>query len=345
MTENRLAADLDHILDHTRGLWEDLRGERIFLTGGTGFFGAWLLESFAWANDRLSLKASVLVLSRNPEAFRTKAPHLADHPAIRFQRGDIRTFGFPTGTCSHIIHAATESGTNLNRENPQRMLETIVEGTRRVLDFAQACNTRKFLLTSSGAVYGKQPADMTRIPEDYSGAPDPADPASAYGRGKRTAEEMCASHARRTGIELKIARGFAFVGPYLPLEVHFAVGNFIRDALAGGPIVVRGDGTPRRSYLYAADLAVWLWTILFRGTRLRAYNVGSEEEVTIHGLAKVVADSFQPVPEVRVLGQALAGAPVERYVPSTQRAASELGLRAIITLPEAIRRTISWARP
>ncbi len=344
MTENRLAADLDHVLAHTRGLWEELRGERIFLTGGTGFFGAWLLESFAWANDRLGLEASALILSRDPEAFRSKAPHLADHPAIRFHRGDVRTFDFPAGPFSHIIHAATESSTNLNRDNPQLMLDTIVEGTRRTLDFARACHARKFLLTSSGAVYGKQPPDMARIPEDYSGAPDPADPNSAYGFGKRRAEDLCLSEARRTGMEMKIARGFAFVGPYLPLDVHFAIGNFIRDGLRGGPIVVRGDGTPRRSYLYAADLAIWLWTILFQGRNLRAYNVGSEDEVTIHDLADSVAKCFQPAPDVQVLGRAAAGTPVERYVPSTRKAASELGLRASIELPDAIRRTISWTQ-
>lgn len=342
MAENILAADLDHVLDRTRGLWDELRGGHIFLTGGTGFFGCWLLESFAWANDRLGLHASALVLTRNPEAFRKKAPHLADHPAIRFHQGDVRTFEFPAGSFSHFLHAATESNAKLNRENPLLVSETILEGTRHTLDFAASCKAGKFLLTSSGAVYGRQPPEMTHIPEDYRGVPDPADPNSVYGRGKRAAEELCETYARRSGIEVKIARGFAFAGPYLPLDIHFAIGNFIRDGLKGGPIVVQGDGTPCRSYLYAADLAVWLWTILLRGRTGRTYNVGSEEEVTIRALAETVAKGFSPVPEVRVLKQAAAGAPIERYVPATQRAASELDLRATIGLPDAIQRTISW---
>ena len=178
---NALAADLDHILDHTRDLWEQVRGKRVFVTGGTGFFGCWLLESFCWANDHLDLNASVTVLTRNPQIFTRKAPHLAAHPAIRLYVGDVRSFDFPSGEFSYIVHAATEANAQLNRENPLLMLDTIVKGTRHTLEFARRCGTPKFLLTSSGAVYGKQPPDLTHIPEDYVGAPDPLDPRSAYG--------------------------------------------------------------------------------------------------------------------------------------------------------------------
>ena len=340
--DNPLANDLDHILAHTAGLWEELRGQHIFITGGTGFFGCWLLESLAWANDKLGLNVSALVLTRDPKGFRSKAPHLATHPAIQFHQGDVRSFDFPAGHFSYIIHAATEANAKLNAEDPLLMLDTIVEGTRHTLEFARRCGAKKFLLTSSGAVYGKQPPDMTHIPEDYPGAPDPTDPRSAYGEGKRAAEMLCTLYAKQFGLEAKIARRFAFVGPYLPLGIHFAIGNFIRDGLWGGPIQVKGDGTPYRSYLYAADLAVWLWTILLRGASCRPYNVGSEESVTIAELAHVVAQSFSPPVTVQIAKDAVPGQPAERYVPATQRAQSELRLRQNINLQESIRRTVMW---
>jgi nucleoside-diphosphate-sugar epimerase len=98
-------------------------------------------------------------------------------------------------------------------KNPLLMFETIVEGTRRTLEFARTHEVCKFLITSSGAVYGKQPPEMTHIPEDYPGAPDPMDPNSAYGEGKRAAEMLCRLYARQFGLETKVARCFAFVGP------------------------------------------------------------------------------------------------------------------------------------
>lgn len=337
-----LAADLDHILHHTRELWAELRDQRLFITGGTGFFGCWLLESFAWANDRLDLHASATVLTRNPQAFQRKAPHLASHPAVCLQMGDVRSFGFPAGRFSHIIHAATESSARLNGENPLLMLDTIVEGTRRTLEFARQCGAQKFLLTSSGAVYGRQPPEMTHIPEDYVGAPDPTDPRAAYGEGKRVAELLCVLYAKQYGLEAKIARCFAFVGPHLPLDVHFAIGNFIRDGMQGGPIQVMGDGTPHRSYLYAADLAIWLWTILLRGETCRPYNVGSEEDLTIRELAFTVAQLCRSPVKVHIAKQALPGQLAERYVPSTQRSQAELQLKQRIDLSESIGRTIAW---
>jgi dTDP-glucose 4,6-dehydratase len=221
------------------------------------------------------------------------------------------------------------------------MLDIVVSGTRRTLDFAVACGARRFLLTSSGAVYGKQPANVSHLAEDFAGSPVTSDPRSAYAEGKRAAELLCAIYHCRHSLEAKIARGFTFLGPYLPLDVHFAAGNFLRDRLADGPIRVSGDGTPVRSYLHAADMAIWLWTILVDGQACRPYNVGSEVEITIRDLAFAVAQS---VAEVNVGGKAAPGQAAQRYVPSTRRAAIELGIEQLIPLPDAIERTLAWHR-
>ena len=273
--------------------------------------------------------------------FQKKAPHLAVHPAIQFNIGDVRNFEFPEGEFSHFIHAATTSAREtFNGENPLVKFDTIVEGTRHTLDFAAQCHARKFLLTSSGAVYGKQPSDMTHISENYCGAPDTTDSNFAIGHGKRAAEFLCAQYSGKYGIETKIARCFAFVGPYLPLDIHYAIGNFIRDGLNGGPIQVNGDGTPYRSYLYAADLAIWLWKILFKGESCRAYNVGSEEAITIAELANTVAQCFPKPMEVIIAKTPDPERPSERYVPSTKRAREHCNLRQTINLQDSIKRTI-----
>jgi nucleoside-diphosphate-sugar epimerase len=341
---NPLASDLNGVLDTTRDLWCDLTKARILVTGGTGFFGSWLLESFAWANERLNLHATATVLTRDPAAFHRKAPHLSENDAVVLRPGNIKSPLEGLGSFDAAVHAATSASADLNRTNPGEMVDTIVEGTRRVLDAVASAGSIPVLLTSSGAVYGRQPPEVEAMPEDASGGPDPLDPGSAYAEGKRLAELLGAIYSTNTGLEIKVARCYAFVGPYLPLDRHFAIGNFIRDGVAGEPILVRGDGSTVRSYLYAADLAVWLWTILLRGRRCRAYNVGSENAIDIASLARVVAAAFEPPRAVEVLGAARPDRRIDRYVPSTMRARTELGLKQRVPLADAIKRTVSWNR-
>lgn len=346
-----IAEDVAAVLGRTRSLWSELKNATVFITGATGFFGIWLLETLLAANREFSLNCRVLGLSRDPDRFAAKAPHLARDPAITWIAGDVRDFAFPAGPVTHIIHAATEASVTLNAEHPQTMFDVCVEGTRRVLALAKEKQPARMLFTSSGAVYGRQPPDLSHIPEDFTGGPDPLDPRNAYAEGKRAAEHLCTlaclpppAGAR---LHISIARCFAFVGPHLPLDIHFAIGNFIRDALAGGPIRVNGDGTPYRSYLYAADLAEWLFTILLRGQSGRAYNVGSEEAVSIRELADLVADVALAMPAdarpaVAVARQPAPGVAAARYVPSCRLAAAELGLPPGTPLTTAVERTLRF---
>ncbi len=241
-----------------------------------------------------------------------------------------------------MIHAATEASDNLNQHQPQVMFDSVVEGSARVLEFARLAKVKACLFVSSGAVYGKQPFDLLKMPEEYLEKAVPLeDKPSAYAAGKRAAEKLCQQYAEEHHLNIKIARCFAFVGPHLPLDAHFAIGNFIRDGLQGGPIRVLGDGTSYRSYLYAADLVIWLWTILFRGQTMRPYNVGSEESLTIKELAHLVGEIVAPAVEVQV-GKILSREPAERYVPDISRAKQELGLRVHMNLKQAIHLTKAW---
>lgn len=338
--------DLEHVLVRSAASWDALRGARVLVTGGTGFFGRWLLESFVRADARFDLRANLLVLSRDPAAFMARMPHLSGARSIRFLTGDVRAFAPPASGLTHVIHGATATTGPLNADDPLEMLDTIVAGTRHALEVARVSGARRVLLLGSGAVYGRQPSAVTHLAEDHAGAPDSLDPAQAYAEGKRLAELMGAVYQRDHGMEVVAARCFAFVGPHLPLDAHFAIGNFMRDAMEGGEIRIGGDGSPYRSYLHAADLTAWLLTLLTRGVGGRAYNVGSEEALTIREVADLVARIAEPL-----LGRAVTvtqhraadpDRPAQRYVPSTRRARDELGLRGWIPLEDAVARTIAW---
>jgi dTDP-glucose 4,6-dehydratase len=311
------------------------------MTGGTGFIGRWMLELFAYADEKMNLGTSIDVLTRDPRAFAAKAPHLAACDAIHFVEGNILDLKAEAASYDIVIHGATDASADLNEHDPLRMFDTIVEGTRRTLDFARAAGADRFLFMSSGAVYGAQPWDLTHVPEDYVGAPDLSTHRSAYGEGKRAAEMLCTIYGQQFGLDVVTARIFALLGPLLSLDIHFAAGNFIRDALAAKTIVVKGSGKAVRSYLYVADLAEWLWRMIVRAPGGSSYNIGSEEGVSIADLADRTARLLR-APGVEVLGEEDRGWNPGRYVPSTKKIQTELGFAPRSSLDEAITRTARW---
>ena len=336
------ADDLVHVLTQVGDLWERVRGTRTFLTGGTGFFGPWLAESFAQANEQLGLGAELVVLSRDPDAAISRLPALRNAPAVTFWAGDVRHFEFPPGPFDLVIHGAAESSQQHHVGDHRHMFDTIVDGTRRTLAFTRDAGASRYLLLSSGAVYGRQPSSLSHVPEHYTGAPDLDDARSAYGEAKRAAEVLAAVEVERSQLSVRVARCFAFVGPHLPLDIHFAIGNFVRDAMGRGPIRIQGDGTAVRSYLYMADLAVWLWTLALSPKARGAYNVGSEEPLTILETARLVADVCRAGTPIEVLGKAVPGAPAHRYVPSTERARTELGLCQTVSVRDGVEHLVRW---
>lgn len=338
------AHDLDYIVSRTRPLWKDLRGGRLFITGGTSFTGRWLLDSFVRANDFLNLNAHAVILTRDPGAFRSRLSHLASHPAIHLHTGDIRDFSFPLGRFTHIIHADAERNANLYYDHPMHTLDLILTGTRHVLDFSLQCGTPKFLLISSGAVYGRQPSVMTHIPEEYQGKPDISDPSSVFGEGKRISELLCLTYGQHYGLQIKIGRCFYALGPDLAPDNSFCPAvRFIQEGLRGGPINVNGNGTSHRSYIYVADMAIWLWYILIQGECSLIMNVGSDQPISDAELALHVGKAFLPPIEVHFNPVSHTGLD-ESYVPSTQRAHSYFNLKQEISLDESIQRTIEWYR-
>ncbi|MSO47954.1 MAG: NAD(P)-dependent oxidoreductase [Thermoleophilia bacterium] len=339
MTDWTFAEDLEAIMTHAERDLVALRGADILITGGTGFVGTWLVSALCHADQRLHLGIRTTILTRDPVGFADRSPQLAAWAAVI--RGDVTAIPL-LPPFDVAIHAATPASAALNDDNPDLMRSTIVEGMRSLLAALEPSGSIPLLFTSSGAIYGPQPVGLEHTPEEFEPAPDAIEARNAYALGKRDAEAIALAASRAGGPSLRLARLFAFVGPHLPLDAHFAIGNFVRDAIAGGPICVAGDGSAVRSYLYAGDMIEQLLAILMRGLPDRAYNVGSDEAITIRELAQLVGRELAPDAHVEIAGLAQGALPTgagSRYVPATTRIADELGCRAHVNLPEAIRRT------
>ena len=290
---------------------------KLLMTGGTGFFGRALLR-YHLSNPN-KFEADVFVLSRDPEKFQRAFPEFDKCDSIYFIKGDIldRSTLPWEHLFSHVLHAATDStiGPSLS---PLYRFDQIVQGTTNILDLASATSSKRFLLTSSGGIYGSQPLDVEELSEDWCGSPPLDNINAAYSHAKRAAEHLCALYRNLHHFETIIARCFAFSGQDLPFDAHFAIGNFIKDALTSERIVVKGDGTPMRSYLDQFDLAHWLFTLMFNGVDGETYNVGSNRAISIAELAHLVRNLLAKGKPVHILENADSSAR-NRYIPNIDK--------------------------
>lgn len=310
---------------------------QLLLTGGTGFFGRSLLRYWKGLDAQHQNVPQVTVMTRSIENFERNYPEFCNQSWLQLHHGDVCVpKSFPRGIpFTHVIHAATDS-TRGPFLAPLERFDQIVVGVRNTLDFSIECKVRRFLHTSSGAVYGMQPPEVDQLHEDSLTMPDPLNSSNAYGVAKRTAEHLCTLYGEAYGLQIVNARCFAFLGRDLPLDVHFAIGNFVRDALWKDVITVQGDGTPLRSYLDQSDLAHWLVTLLIKGVPGKAYNVGSDEALSMAALAHLVRDVLSANKPVQILGKMSQTLVRSVYIPNIQRAKREFDLSVTVPLRRAI---------
>ena len=274
--------------------------------------------------------AEWIIVSRNPEAFFRDCPQFSNMPGVCFVAGDVLHDNVlandkDIGVVDTIIHAAAVLDPAAAEG---KILAAAIDGTKHVISLARRLGCTKILFTSSGAVYGQR---TTPSNED-----DECKPFTPYGKGKMVAERLLVE----SGLDVKLARCFSFVGKYLDRTIYYAIGNFIQNCLDGKPIVINGDGTPLRSYLYADDLVEWLFAILERGESGRPYNVGSDRAVSIRELAETVRGVLGSKSEIVVKGSPVPGAKPAAYLPNIDRAKRELGLEVKVALEDAIRLSV-----
>ena len=312
---------------------------KLLITGGTGFFGRSILRYLKskYTNNNLT----VSVFSRSPKNFHKKYPIFKRHPFITFYDCDVLKYeSFPKKTeFTHVIHAAAES-TFGKKINKLEWFNQIINGTKNILDYAIDAGATRFLYVSSGAIYGMHSNKLEFIKENSLISPDPLIFENVYGNSKRTAETLCTIYSNLTNLEAMVARCFTFSGPDLPLDAHFAFGNFLNDALNSESIKINGDGSAIRSYLDQADLAEWLWKILIHGRSGNAYNVGSDQNISIKELAYRIRDQISPNKNIEYF--MTPNTLNNCYVPSVEKIKKELKVVQNISLENSIKKTFLY---
>ena len=337
----QILSDLEEINQNSAADLEEIVNKPLVITGASGFVGTWLTLSWVAAHKKLDGRGQLLITSRNPQSLIPLTKVIDPQSPVTALASDIRNLHIPGDFRNgNLIHAATPASAALNSNDPASMLKVIIEGQERVLAEAVRMNN-KVLFLSSGAVYGRQPLDVERLTETWEGAPPLSDSNSAYHEGKRVAELMGNIAATKQEIHFVTARLFAFIAPFLPLGTHFAAGNFIKDAVTSNQIEIKSGGGSIRSYLYATDLCASLWALQARGQTMRAYNIGSEQEVSIRNLANEVVNCTNKKAQVKVNGIDTSEN-VTRYVPSIERIRKEIGFSQSVPLEQSLLRTSTW---
>lgn len=335
-----IADDINRVSDHLQHV-SALAGQHILITGCTGFFGKWLLATLAAINLK-GAGITVTVISRSPESFLAGYAEYKTYPWLFWLKSDVRSLrSLPMERpVNLIIHAATDTSA-VAHSDALGMFDTIVEGARQILDLAIRTGASRILFTGSGAQYGAIDAGQP-VSEDARHACESNVVTSVYAEAKRVQETLAAIYAARHGVEVVFTRCFAFAGPGIALDGHFAIGNFVRDALWRDELVLQSNGQAVRSYLHGADLATWLLTLLVKGRNAEAYNVGSDQALSIVELARRVVACIAPGKLVRVLGHESPGQPRSYYVPDIGKARA-LGLDIWTSLDDSITSMARWA--
>ena len=324
-----------------RVLADKIQDNSFFITGATGLFGSWMMAFLHWTVKRKFAEPKVAILTRSKIR--------CSQCWFDVIEGDIKDFQLGRTAFDYFIHLAapTAQDTYQGMKDLEKF-DMLSIGTRRVLDYAMNLANKRVLIASSGAVFGgfdKSRIDPILECDDSTFPYDSSMP--GLGLGKKVAEFITNDYCVNGLVDASIARCFSFVGPGLPTDLHYAIGNFVSSAVNGEDIIIKGDGSNIRSYMYLGDMVSWLMRILFMGKQGEDYNVGSDEKISVLELAKIVKNTLKTTSKIVVLGntnEAVGTPPNHFYVPNTQKAQKELGLDSYSDLATSIADYASYVR-
>jgi len=304
---------------------------RVLVTGGAGFIGSHLCD-FLLAHD-----CDVVCMDNLLTGSRDNIAHIR-HPRFTFVHHDVTTYISLHGPLDYVLHFASPASPIDYLELPIQTLKVGALGTHNALGLAKARGAR-FLLASTSEVYGDPLMHPQR--EDYWGNVNPVGPRGVYDEAKRFAEAMTMAYHRVHGLDTRIVRIFNTYSSRMRLTDGRAIPTFIRQALAGEPLTVYGDGSQTRSFTYVSDLVDGIWRLMHAAVN-DPVNLGNPREMTLLELAKHTLRLsgsrseivFRPLP---------TDDPKVRQ-PDISKARRLLGWEPRVELEEGLTRTIQWYR-
>jgi dTDP-glucose 4,6-dehydratase len=334
--------ELNHAIHGLSCHDEVFKNKTFLITGGTGFIGKWLVATLHQLNSQNNFNIKIYILTRNKKLFVDRFRECLPKENIYFIEADIKSLNNLENfdiDFDYIVLGANDAtyDFSLNSEN---LSKTLIGGTFNLFKAFVTPKTKSIIHLSSGAVYGDISKYKNGARETDHSLIDINKIGSMYGLSKALVESILNQFGDQNNIDIINARCFAFVGPYLPLDKHFAIGNFINDCINSRPILVNGDGSPIRSYMYASDMARAILFCLVQKKSM-AINIGSDKQISIEGLAKLVSKTLKNNDVIIKDKGSIHPEKANYYLPDITLLKS-LGYKESYLLEESIKRTFSF---
>lgn len=323
--------------------FERLYETRILITGATGLVGSFLVDMLRYMNRYHMAQIQIFAASRSYQKLEERFGK--EENDLHYVVADIcGEFRFDLSV-DYVIHAAANSYPALFREDPAGTIMKSVEGTRNVLDFAQNCGAKRFLFVSSGEVYGQYKTKGSGHKETENGTVDILSARSCYPLGKQVAENLCICYAEQYHLPIVIARLCHTFGPNALESDNRAHMQFIRSAASHKNSVLNSEGLQERSYLYIADSAAAIFTVLLHGQEKNVYNIASQETITIRGFAETCATVSDNEVDMRLAKNEskIEKSPINRQVLDGYKL-RKLGWKAQFSIREGISHSVQILR-
>jgi len=303
---------------------------RVVVTGGAGFLGSHLCQRLL--ADGCEVVAIDNFLTGSP----VNVEHLLEHERFRLVRADITDYLHVPGPVDQVLHFASPASPIDYLKLPIETLKVGSIGTLHALGLAKDKGAR-FLLASTSETYGDP--QVHPQPETYWGHVNPVGPRAVYDEAKRYAEALTMAYRRAHGVDTAVLRIFNTYGERMRPNDGRAIPTFIRQALAGEPLTVAGDGTQTRSVCHVDDLVAGILKLL-RSELVGPVNIGNPAELTVLALAqRIIALAGSPS-EIAFIPRPADDPSVRR--PDITLARTQLGWEPQISLDDGLGRTIDW---
>ncbi len=331
-------SDLDLLIENNPSQLYNFQDKTITIFGGTGFVGKWLTASLINADQKLDLNLNLRLFTRNKKQLLVNLRNSSTNKYEIVEVDFAKSNPIDIQSSDYYFHLATSSsiktGSNLEKNVYESTVNVI---NQTVKNLSPSTNAPVFIHASSGAVYGEALSSKGLIEEKPSVIISNKN--SLYCNSKVTAENLIDKYSRNLLIKGMNPRLFAFAGPHLALDEHFAIGNFVLNAVRGEDIIVKGNPETVRSYMYPTDLINWLVRLALEPST-SYMNFGSDSPITIDELSKIIKD-FNQSKGIKYIAM---NSKFTSYVPSTINARKHLNISEIIPLSTSIDKWMKWLR-